>query len=177
MITQPLPVARKERIIDEEGKERRNFDIRRDERENLRRALLINLDQDGMISINKIDEIISRMNDADKEAILCIDPDRRARIMARKEKLSQKEKRNLRVVSSDVRRVMNYFEIDCDPDLIERIFGSTDKSYMECSIKKLRDRMVHTVNDNVLRVILERYSQMNEDMDAFEDLFLNHVGG
>lgn len=92
LVTQPLPTAGKERIIDEEGKERRNFGIRRDERENLRRALLINLDQDGMVSINKIDEIISRMNDADKEAILYIDPDRRARIMARKEKLSQKEK-------------------------------------------------------------------------------------
>ena len=91
-------------------------------------------------------------------------------------KLTQKEKRSLRVISSDVKRVLNYFEIDCDGDLIERIFGSNDKSYMECSIKKLRDRMVHTVNDNVLRVILERYEQMNEDMDNFVELFLNKSG-
>ena len=91
-------------------------------------------------------------------------------------KLAQKDKRSLRVVSSDVRRVLNYFEIDCDADLIERIFGSNDASYMDCSIKKLRDRMVHTVNENVLRVILERYDQMNKDMDAFVDLFLSQSG-
>lgn len=87
-------------------------------------------------------------------------------------KLTQKEKRNLRVTSSDARRVLSYFEIEYDSGLIERIFGSNDKSYLECSIKKLRDRMVHTVNDNVLRVILERCEQMNKDMDDFVDLFL-----
>lgn len=87
-------------------------------------------------------------------------------------KLTDKEKRNLRVVSSDVIRVLAYFEIDADIELINRIFGSNNKNYMECSIKKLRDRMVHTINDSVLRVILERYEQMDEDMNAFLDLFI-----
>ena len=91
-------------------------------------------------------------------------------------KLSQKDKKNLRVTSSEVKRVLDYFEIDCDINLIERIFGSNDKNYTECSIKKLRDRMVHTVNDNVLRVILERYEQMDKDMDAFENLFISQSG-
>ena len=59
----------------------------------------------------------------------------------------------------------------CDKNLIERIFGSNDKNYMECSIKKLRDRLVHNANDNVLRIILERYEQINKDIDDFIALF------
>lgn len=86
-------------------------------------------------------------------------------------KLKPKEKKNLRVQSSDVRRVLTYFDIDCDDDLIERIFGSNDKNYMECSVKKLRDRLVHSVNDNVLKVILERYDQIDKDIDSFVSLF------
>ena len=87
-------------------------------------------------------------------------------------KLTQKEKKNLRVVSSDVQRVLKYFDIECSEELIERIFGSNDSNYMECSIKKLRDRMVHGVNDNVIRIILERYEQINSDLDAFLSLFI-----
>lgn len=87
-------------------------------------------------------------------------------------KLSAKDKRNLRVNVSDVKRVLSFFDISCDEELVERIFGSNDKNYMECSIKKLRDRMVHSVNDKVLGVILERYDKMNSDMDKFISLFL-----
>ena len=87
-------------------------------------------------------------------------------------KLTQSDKRNLRVISSDVKRVMAFFDIECDEDLIERIFGSNDKNYMECSIKKLRDRLVHNANDNVLRIILERYEQINKDIDDFIGLFV-----
>ena len=86
-------------------------------------------------------------------------------------KLTQKERRDLRVVSSDVHRVLKYFDIDCDEGLVDRIFGSNDSSYMDCSIKKLRDRLVHNVNDNVLRTILERYTQASKDMDDFLNLF------
>ncbi len=87
-------------------------------------------------------------------------------------KLTQKDKKNLRVISSDVQRVLSYFDIDCSEALIERIFGSNDNNYMNCSIKKLRDRLVHNVNDNVIRSILERYEQINRDMDEFLELFI-----
>lgn len=87
-------------------------------------------------------------------------------------KLTQSDKRNLKVKSSDVKRVMAFFDIECDEELIERIFGSNDKNYMECSIKKLRDRLVHNANDNVLKIILERYEQINKDIDDFIDLFV-----
>ncbi len=87
-------------------------------------------------------------------------------------KLTPKGKKNLGVKLNEVRRVLDYFEIKYDEELIERIFGSNDRNYMECSIKKLRDRLVHNVNDNVLRVVLERYEQINSDMDAFLDLFV-----
>lgn len=86
-------------------------------------------------------------------------------------KLTQTEKRQLRVTSNEVKRVLSYFEIEYDDDLIERIFGSNDKNYMECSIKKLRDRLVHSVNDNVLKIILERYEQIDKDIDSFLLLF------
>ena len=90
-------------------------------------------------------------------------------------KLTQKEKKNLRVVSSDVQRVLNYFEVKYDVDHIERIFGSNDSNYMECSIKKLRDRMVHNVNDSVLKIILERFDTINKDLDDFLLLFSNET--
>lgn len=88
------------------------------------------------------------------------------------EKLTQADKKNLRVITTDVRRVLSFFDIECDENLIERIFGSNDSNYMACSIKKLRDRLVHNANDNVLRVILERYDQINKDIDDFFDLFV-----
>lgn len=86
-------------------------------------------------------------------------------------KLTQKEKRFLNVTVTDVRRVMKYFNIEVDEDLVERVFGSNDKNYMECSIKKLRDRLVHNVNSGVLRCVLERYEAIDRDLDAFLDLF------
>lgn len=86
-------------------------------------------------------------------------------------KLTQKEKRDLNVRTVDVKRVLKYFGISVDEELVERIFGSNDKSYMDCSIKKLRDRLVHNVNDNVLRCILERYDGIETDLNAFLNLF------
>lgn len=82
-------------------------------------------------------------------------------------KLTKAEKNRLSVTVTDVKKALSYFDVDCDEKLIERIFGSNDKNYKECSIKKLRDRMVHSVNDNVLRTILERYEDIMADLDAF----------
>ncbi len=84
--------------------------------------------------------------------------------------LSPKERKNLNVTVPDVKRVLKHFGLDCNPNLIERIFGSNDKSYMECSIKKLRDRLVHNVNESVLRVVLERYDKITADLEAFIEL-------
>ena len=80
-------------------------------------------------------------------------------------KLTTADKKRLSVTVSDVKKTLAYFGITCDEELIERIFGSNDKNYKECSIKKLRDRMVHSVNDNVLRTILERYEDIMADLD------------
>lgn len=87
--------------------------------------------------------------------------------------LSEKDKKRLSVNSGDVERVLRFFKIDYTPELIDRIFGSNDKNYMDCSIKKLRDRLVHRVNDNVIRVILERYDDINADLNKFIGLFDN----
>lgn len=85
-------------------------------------------------------------------------------------KLTKKEKKSLSVRVDDVKKTLAYFDVTCDERLIDRIFGSNDKNYMECSIKKLRDRMVHNVNDNVLRIILERYDNDMADLDEFASL-------
>lgn len=86
-------------------------------------------------------------------------------------KLTEKDKKKLSVTASEVVSVLNHFGIVCESNLAERIFGSNDKNYMDCSIKKLRDRLVHRVNENVLRIILERYDAINEDLDEFLKLF------
>lgn len=83
------------------------------------------------------------------------------------QKLTTKQKNDLNVTTQDVKRVMKYFGIPVDEDLIERVFGSNDKSYMDCSIKKLRNRLVHSVNANALRCIIERYDEIEKDLDSF----------
>ena len=92
-------------------------------------------------------------------------------LVAEKGNISAKNRKRLDVKIPEVKRVLDYFGVIYDEDLIVRIFGSNDKNYMDCSIKKLRDRLVHNVNDHVLRVILERYEDMNNDLDAFMALF------
>ena len=86
------------------------------------------------------------------------------------QKLSKKEKNNLSVTVLNVKAVLNYFDINYDDALIERVFGSNDSNYMECSVKKLRNRMVHNVNDTVLRIILERYENVMNDLNAVADM-------
>ncbi len=86
-------------------------------------------------------------------------------------KLTKNERKSLRVTVSDVKRVLVYYQINIDEDLIERIFGSNDKNYRECSIKKLRDRLVHNVNENVLYNVLERYDSIMNDLNSFINLF------
>ena len=50
-------------------------------------------------------------------------------------KLSQIEQKNLSVKVTDVKRVLSYFNVSVDDVLIERVFGSADSNYMECSVK------------------------------------------
>lgn len=85
--------------------------------------------------------------------------------------LTEKEKKNLRVDVRDVRRVLKYFDITCDNDLIERVFGSNDTNYKNCSIKKLRDRLVHSVNEKSISAIIERYDKIDADLNTFMDQF------
>ena len=95
-------------------------------------------------------------------------------LIAQKEKngkkMTPKEKRNQRVDASEVKKILDAYLITVDHDLIDRIFGSNNKNYMECSVKNLRNRLVHNVNENVIRVILERYDKINEDLDTFAAL-------
>ena len=86
-------------------------------------------------------------------------------------KPTMKERKRLSVKVQDVKRVFDCYGIVYDADLIERVFGSNDKNYTDCSIKKLRDRLVHNVNDNVLRAVLERYDTITSDLDGFVSLF------
>ena len=86
-------------------------------------------------------------------------------------KLTKQDIKKLGVRKNDVHRVLLYFEITADDSLIERVFGSNDNSYMECSIKKLRDRLVHNVNSNVIKSILVRFDDIEKDLDVFYMLF------
>lgn len=89
-------------------------------------------------------------------------------------KLTDKEKRNLSVNVPEVCKVLKYFELSFDEEIINRLFGSNDKNYMVCSVKKLRDRFVHKVNDNVIRALIEREDSINRDLESFEQIVLNN---
>ena len=86
-------------------------------------------------------------------------------------KLTAKDRKNLKVNIDEMKRVLEYYDIAVDKDLLDRVFGSDDKNYMTCSIKKLRDRLVHGVNANVLRVIIERYNEINNDLEMIIKAF------
>ena len=90
-------------------------------------------------------------------------------------KLTSKEKSHLCVSLPEVKRVLKSFGITYEDELIERIFGSDDSSYKRCSIKKLRDRLVHRANDMVIRTILDRYESIDADIDSFFSLFQDKV--
>ena len=87
------------------------------------------------------------------------------------EKLKEKDKKQLAVQAGDVKRVLRYYELEFDDALIDRIFGSNDRNYIDCSVKKLRNRLVHKVNDNVLKVVIQRYESINDDLNQFINLF------
>ena len=88
------------------------------------------------------------------------------------QKVTQEERQNFRVRLNEVKATLKYFNVQYDSTLINRIFDSDKKAnYMNCSIKVLRDRLVHNVNDNVLRIILERYDSINSDLDNFVNYF------
>lgn len=87
------------------------------------------------------------------------------------QKLSDSDKRNLKVKIDEVYRVLEYFNIRYEKEMIDRLFKSDDKNYMECSIKCLRDRLVHKTNGNVLRAIIERYDVIENDLNSFFSLF------
>ena len=82
-------------------------------------------------------------------------------------KMTPSQKKNSRVKYDEVTRVLHYFDISFDESLIDRIFGGNDNNYMDCSIKKLRDRLVHKVNENVVHTILERYDAIERDLNSF----------
>jgi len=86
-------------------------------------------------------------------------------------KLSEQDKNNLRVIISEIKKTLSFFDVKYDDALVERIFGSSNQSYQGCSIKKLRDRLVHNVNENALCAVLERYDSINSDLDSFLKLF------
>ena len=68
-------------------------------------------------------------------------------------------------------KLINKSTVETRP-FVARPVISIKLSKMECSIKKLRDRLVHNANDNVLRIILERDEQINKDIDKFIGLFV-----
>ena len=82
-------------------------------------------------------------------------------------KLTDAEKKKLCVQSNEVKRVLGYYGVPYDEDVIERVFGSNDSNYMDCSVKKLRDRLVHKVNDGVVRAIIERFDNIERDINSF----------
>ena len=88
-------------------------------------------------------------------------------------KLTAQDKKELKVSVPVMKKVLTSFGVQYDENLLERLFSNEDKNYMECSAKKLRDRLVHNVNQNVVRTIIERYDSIRKDIDEFFEMFSN----
>lgn len=69
--------------------------------------------------------------------------------------------------TSKILSVFNDYSIKVDEEKIDQIFGGNDKNLNECSIKKIRDRLVHNATDYVVKAIVERKDEMMKDMDDF----------
>ena len=86
-------------------------------------------------------------------------------------KLTEKEKKSLKVDVKTVQKVLKFFEVSFNIDIIKRTFGSEEKSYSACSVKKLRDRLVHCMNKKAIETTVERYDGICGDLGYFFGLF------
>lgn len=86
-------------------------------------------------------------------------------------KLDQKELNALTVQASEVCDVLTYFGLSYDKNLVRRVFGYKDDSFKTCTIKKLRNRLVHGISNAGIDAVIERYDSLNADLDAFMEIF------
>ena len=86
-------------------------------------------------------------------------------------KLSKKELNSLTVQASEVCRVLDFFGMTYDKNLVRRVFGYEDDSFNTCTIKKLRNRLVHGISSAGVDAVIERYDSLNSDLDTFIEIF------
>ena len=86
-------------------------------------------------------------------------------------KLSKRELNSLTVQAPEVCEVLDYYGITYDKSLVRRVFGFEDDSYKTCTIKKLRNRLVHGISNAGIDAVIERYDSLNADLNAFMELF------
>ena len=79
-------------------------------------------------------------------------------------------KKDLRIILSEVYETLDYFDIEYEKPVLSRIFSSNNENFSECSIKKLRDRLAHDITKDGIIAIIKRHDQIQSDLDYFLSL-------
>ena len=77
-------------------------------------------------------------------------------------------KDSLKVIMTQVPHALEYAGYDFDRDFLAKLFGSKEKIGSR-SVKKLRDALTHSMNDNAVKELSDRYEELNGYMDSFLD--------
>ena len=72
----------------------------------------------------------------------------------------------LNVYMTQVPYVLNYAGYDFDKQLLTHLFGAEDRIGNR-SVKKLRDSLTHSVNENAINELIDREAELNGYMDQF----------
>lgn len=74
--------------------------------------------------------------------------------------------KDLKIIINEVKAVFDIYNYGYDENLLENIFGS-NKSRNHCSIKILRNNILHNNSKKDFREVVDRFNELNEYMDRF----------
>lgn len=80
------------------------------------------------------------------------------------------EQKSLKLDAGEAKRVLNYFKYNIQDTVVDALFSSKSKTG-EASHKSLRDKIVHGLNENAIKEVVDRNRELQEHMDEFLLLF------
>lgn len=77
--------------------------------------------------------------------------------------------KDLRLNLGEIKKVLKYFDVQFDDSVIEMVFSGSGKYRLRgtMSAKKLRDSIVHNMNEPSIREVHERYEELMAAMASF----------
>jgi len=83
--------------------------------------------------------------------------------------------RDLRLYYTEIRKVLDYYNVKLEDDALKAIFFSTGQYRKRgtMSAKKLRDSIAHSMNEHSIKEVEKRFEELMGLMDAFLSAFRN----